>query len=228
MAHVGWLSWTTTLLVAGASLWQQSPALNTHLPVVGNTEAGALSQGKPQAAALDARPFSPPQPPIRYFDSGRVIDTGKDPQQRQAEPDLDQIELRDLDGNMHSLVDHRGHPVVIVNVNTWCPICAADLEELEITLWRQQTTCDVQFWGVSHGATRDDQIALEHELGLSFPLLNDPTGDILKLLSPRRAADSGDSMPLLWVIDGQGHIAYSAESREAGPLTDALHRILAN
>jgi cytochrome c biogenesis protein CcmG, thiol:disulfide interchange protein DsbE len=95
------------------------------------------------------------------------------------------FEIANLDGEMVSLKDHRGK-VVLVNIwATWCPPCREEMPSMERLYAAFQGT-DFEILAVSvdaptgeigpDGREGGDVADFVEEMGLTFPILHDPTG----------------------------------------------------
>lgn len=104
-----------------------------------------------------------------------------------------------LDGTVSSLADYRGK-VVLLNVwATWCLPCRAEMPSME-RLQRQFADTDFRVVAVSVDQERSAVVRqFARELGLTFDILHDPTGEI-----QRRYRTTG--VPESWVIDRSGSI----------------------
>lgn len=93
-----------------------------------------------------------------------------------------------LDGQQKSLQDYRGR-VILLNIwATWCPPCREEMPSME-ELSRTMAGTDFEIVAVSVDAEKvgglgwggnigGDVPAFVEELGLTFPILRDPSGDI--------------------------------------------------
>lgn len=79
-------------------------------------------------------------------------------------------QLRDLDGRLHRVSDHRGKWLVINFWATWCAPCLKEMPELE-RFYRQHRD-SAQVWGVTFEDSDKASIAAFVErLGVTFPIL---------------------------------------------------------
>ncbi len=102
-------------------------------------------------------------------------------------PDL---EVKDLDGGVVHLSDHSGD-VVLLNIwATWCPPCRAEMPSME-RLYQEIGGDGFEIMAVSIDAERGqfdmlgyrggDIRAFADSLGLTFPILHNPSGGIQRL-----------------------------------------------
>ncbi len=100
------------------------------------------------------------------------------------------FEVKNLDGGMARLSDHRGE-VVLVNIwATWCPPCVEEMPSME-RLYQKMGGDGFEIMAVSidvapggfdgDGNLGGDIRAFADSLRLTFPILHDPSGDIQQL-----------------------------------------------
>jgi peroxiredoxin len=100
------------------------------------------------------------------------------------------FEVKDLGGGLVRLSDHRGE-VVLVNIwATWCPPCREEMPSME-RLYQEVGENAFEIMAVSVDAElglldKDGQVggdiqAFADSLGLTFPMLHNPSGDIQRL-----------------------------------------------
>jgi peroxiredoxin len=98
--------------------------------------------------------------------------------------------VENLDGGLVRLSDHSGK-VVLVNIwATWCPPCRTEMPSME-RLYQRLNGEDFEIMAVSvdaelglldaAGEVGGDIEAFADSLGLTFPMLHDPSGDIQRL-----------------------------------------------
>lgn len=129
--------------------------------------------------------------------------------------------LKTLDEGQTSLSDYRGKVVVLNFWATWCPPCRAELPDFE------QAHRDRQGDGlVVLGVNTEEPAAVVRsfvdEIGLTFPILLDETGQVAR---EYRAA----GLPMTLVIDREGliqvrHVGYLS----AAKLDEYLSKVLGN
>ncbi len=97
------------------------------------------------------------------------------------------FEIADLEGNLVSLSDYSGQ-VVLVNIwATWCPPCREEMPSLQ-RLYESFADQPVEILAVSvdaalgevdrTGQPGGDVGAFAESMGLTFPILHDPSGEI--------------------------------------------------
>lgn len=107
--------------------------------------------------------------------------------------------LPDLSGRRHTLSQYRGKVIFLNLWATWCPPCREEMPGMQ-KLYRELAGSDFVMLAVSEDA--DGAAAVEpfvRELGLTFPVLLDPVGNL-----PHRLGITG--YPETFVIDRHGNI----------------------
>ena len=100
------------------------------------------------------------------------------------------FEVKDLDGGLARLSDHRGE-VVLLNIwATWCLPCRTEMPSME-RLYQELGEEEFEIMAVSVdaelglldevGEVGGDIQAFADSLGLTFPMLHNPSGDIQRL-----------------------------------------------
>jgi peroxiredoxin len=114
--------------------------------------------------------------------------------------------LQDVDGRAVRLSNFRGK-VVFLNVwTTWCPPCRTEMPAME-ALYQRLRDRDFVMLAVSADAEGRKVVApFVQELGLTFPVLLDPDGQV-----PRRYRVTG--YPETFIIDRNGRVV----AHEVGP-----------
>lgn len=139
-----------------------------------------------------------------------------------------------LDGGQVSLSDYRRDKVVLVNVwATWCGPCVVEMPSMQ-RLYESLSGEDFEIMAVSvdapfgqfdiGGRPGGDLQAFADELGLTFPILHNPSGDIQRLYQTTGVPES--------FIIGKDGIIYK---KVAGPTEwdsteneELVRRLLAN
>ncbi len=109
------------------------------------------------------------------------------------------FEVKDLAGGTARLSDHRGE-VVLVNIwATWCPPCLAEMPSIE-RLYQEVGDEGFEVMAVSieaelglfglDGMVGGDIQAFADSLGLTFPILHNPSGSIQRLYRTRLVPES--------------------------------------
>ncbi|MFZ9857302.1 MAG: TlpA family protein disulfide reductase [Roseiflexaceae bacterium] len=81
---------------------------------------------------------------------------------------------RDAQGATRSLADYRGQRVILNMWATWCEPCRSEMPDLD----RVHGTNDVVVIGINKGQNIDVIPPFIDEIGVSFPLISDPDGDV--------------------------------------------------
>lgn len=112
------------------------------------------------------------------------------------------FELPDDNGEMHSLSDYKGKPVILNFWATWCPPCRAELPSMNRG-WDKIKDDGIEMIAVNVGEDEDTIFAFMGEHPINFQVLLDQSGDMVKQWPVR-------GLPTTFVIDKEGHIVYRA------------------
>ena len=119
-------------------------------------------------------------------------------------------------GNVITLSDLRGRPVLINIWASWCRPCRAEMPAIQEVYAAYQ---DKGFIVLGVNATQQDSqdaaLAFAQEMGLTFPILLDQAGEVTRLYETR-------AFPTSFFIDEQGIVR---EVVVGGPMAEALLRI---
>lgn len=119
--------------------------------------------------------------------------------------------LRSLSSDqLTRLASFRGRPVVINFWASWCPPCKQEAPILE-RAWRTYKKTGVAFLGVDFHDVKSDAVRFVAAHGLTFPILQDGSGDITSRYGVVQA-------PETYLIDRQGRVALHI----AGPITKSV------
>jgi len=108
-----------------------------------------------------------------------------------------------LTGTRISLASYRGKAVVLNFWGSWCPPCRAEAPTLAV-LAEQYRSQDVSFLGDDVGDTTANALAFTHDIGITYPSVNDANYSIVQEFS--QVVPVGYT-PTTVVIDPTGHIA---------------------
>jgi thiol-disulfide isomerase/thioredoxin len=142
------------------------------------------------------------------------LDSGPGGQEQETAPDF-RFEV--FDGTTFSLAEHfadDGRPVVLNFWASWCPPCRAEMPDFDLVA---QANPEVRFIGVAVDDIESNARAFAAEIGVSYLLGFDPTGQAHVTL-PFVA------LPTTWIINGDGVIVHKVQ----GVMTaDLLEQTLA-
>ena len=114
--------------------------------------------------------------------------------------------------------------VVVVMKGTWCPVCVRQLEVLSGRA-RELSDLGAQVVGLSDDSP-EQNLKLETDSQLAFPVLGDPDHDVLRPLGLWRPGD-GHPLPAILVFDRCGVERARLEGRVPGERPEvALFRVL--
>lgn len=89
-------------------------------------------------------------------------------------------ELALFEGGTASLADFEGKPLVVNFWASWCPACVNELPEFQEA--QERIGDEVTFVGVANRDPRPAAEALAAEVGLTYTLMDDPSGDLFRSL----------------------------------------------
>jgi peroxiredoxin len=173
-------------------------------------DAAVLSRGNTEMEVAEAQEdiASPPPPitpvPLSNFAPPPNMPTAPYPQ--NAAPGFT---LNQLTGQSFTLNQLRGKPAIINFWATWCPPCRRELPALQAAYEARRN--DIGFVAVD---VKEDSAAVEafiKEMGLTFPVVVDPDGQVSDIAYEVRG------IPTTLFIDANGVVA----ARHVGPLDEA-------
>jgi peroxiredoxin len=138
---------------------------------------------------------------------GIVLDSPPMQLKASGERDVEAPEfaLADLAGNRVRLSDHRGNVVLLNFWATWCPPCRAEMPSME-KLYQVYRDRGLVILAISGDRTNRSTVeTFVQELGVTFPILLDPAGEVFAQYGVR-------GLPTSYLLDRRGRIV----SAEAG------------
>jgi thiol-disulfide isomerase/thioredoxin len=130
-----------------------------------------------------------------------------------------------LTGTPIRLASYRGKVVVLNFWGSWCAPCRAEGPTLAV-LAEQYRSKGVSFLGDDVGDTTANALAFTHDVGITYPSVNDSSYAVVQDFS--RVAAVGDT-PTTVVIDRTGHIAGLLIGEVSyQSMTTILHDVAAN
>ncbi|MBM4413392.1 MAG: TlpA family protein disulfide reductase [Chloroflexi bacterium] len=122
---------------------------------------------------------------------------------------------RDAQGTTRQLADYRGQRVILNMWATWCEPCRSEMPDLDRVHGRN----DVVVIGINKGQNIDVIPPFIDEIGVSFPLISDPDGDVSLAYGVR-------NLPTSVFIDREGFVrTISIGILSADALTLQLERL---
>ncbi len=123
--------------------------------------------------------------------------SGEAPPQKESAPDFI---LTLFDGDSFQLSRHKGKPVLINFLASWCIPCREEIPVLNL-VYREYEPKDVAFIGIAVDDTEDDAQEFVEKFELGFPAGIDKTGEI-------KEAYGIYGVPTTLFIDNKGIINY--------------------
>lgn len=123
-------------------------------------------------------------------------------------------------GGTISLADFRGRIVILNFWASWCGPCREEAPDLQAT-WLELRGEGVQVLGVDHQDDRQSATAFARDMGLTYPSVFDPTGEL--------ADEYGlIGLPTTFVIDERGRIRWMFTGKvDRAGLREALDDVMA-
>jgi peroxiredoxin len=135
---------------------------------------------------------------------------------------LPSVLLKDGDGKTvnTSTLQNEGKPFIISFFATWCKPCLRELEAIHEVYadWQEET--GVQLIVVSENEAQDAQkaIAALKAQDWNYQLLLDPNGEFKRALGV-------NLLPTVFIIDGNGKIAFSRTGYNAGSEEELIEKV---
>lgn len=117
-------------------------------------------------------------------------------------PPAPEIDLVDLDGQRHTLAQHRGKVLIVNFWATWCPPCREEMPSME-RAWQAVKDEGILLLGINVGESEDQVWTFTSNYPVSFPLLLDQDSRTIEAWPVR-------GLPTTFVVDPQGRLAYRA------------------
>ncbi len=94
---------------------------------------------------------------------------------------LGNFTLTDVTGKQVRLSDYAGRPVLINAWATWCPPCQAEMPDLN-AYYKAHSSQGFVILAINAGETAAQASAFANQLGLTFPILLDPSESLMDTL----------------------------------------------
>ena len=117
-------------------------------------------------------------------------------------PPAPEIDLVDLDGQRHTLAQHRGKVLIVNFWATWCPPCREEMPSME-RAWQAVKDEGILLLGINVGESEDQVWTFTSNYPVSFPLLLDQDSKTIEAWPVR-------GLPTTFVVDPQGRLVYRA------------------
>ena len=155
-------------------------------------------------------PAAPMSQDLQQADEGTQEAEGEESEEAEAPEKAALGELapgftaKDQDGEEHALASYRGKIVILEWINPECPYVQRHHEAKTMTtLAERYADRDVVWIGVdsSNFVKPEDSKAFQEKYGVSYPVLQDPSGEIGRSYEAR-------TTPHLYIIDAEGVLRY--------------------
>lgn len=110
--------------------------------------------------------------------------------------------LPDTDGKMHDINEWRGKIVVLNFWATWCPPCRREMPSMQ-RMWQKVKGKGVQVLAINVGEDADTIFEFLGSYPVSFPLLMDRDGSVVKQFPVT-------GLPTTYIVDPRGKVVYRA------------------
>ncbi len=107
------------------------------------------------------------------------------------------VEFENFDGEVRTISDLQGQPVVLNFWASWCPPCVAEMPYIESV--HQDLGDEIQFLGMNTQDSMGPALDLVDETGVTYELGLDPNGDIFRTFSVF-------TMPMTFFINADGEV----------------------
>ena len=94
----------------------------------------------------------------------------------ESELPTDSFEL--FTGSDATFAEFEGEPLVINFWASWCPACVGELPEFQSV--HEERGDEVTFLGIANADIRSESVGLADEVGLTYQLADDPSGDLFR------------------------------------------------
>jgi peroxiredoxin len=211
---VGWLA--LALLSGGLLGCATTPSPEQAVALTATAASHLVATRTPDPANAST---ATPVPRQSEISSETGLTTGT--QVGQMAPDFT---LRDSSGQMVSLSDFRGRPVVMIFWASWCPYCKEELpllQEMSVKYGEQGlVVLGVDLLG-SKGETQEKALAFVKEKKISFPILFDEGAQVFRNYL-------GRGIPILIFVDRDGIVASNYPGAMAAQSLEAqIQRLVA-
>ena len=142
---------------------------------------------------------------VGFSSAGDKSDKAKDKGSIAIGQPAPQFALQDQNGKTHNLADYNGKYVVLEWFNNECPYVVKHYQSNTMTnLAKKYADKDVVWLAINTtaGKTNNDNKAIAGEWNISYPILNDSTGQVGKQYGAK-------TTPHMFIIDKTGNVVYA-------------------
>lgn len=135
---------------------------------------------------------------------------------------LPAVELRDLDGKAvnTATLSNDGKPFILSFFATWCKPCLRELKAINEVYadWQDETGVKVVIVSIDEGQNTERVKPLVNGLGWEYEVLLDPNSDFKRAMNV-------NLIPHVFIIDGEGNIAYSHSGYTEGAEEELINKV---
>ncbi|MBV8245802.1 MAG: TlpA family protein disulfide reductase [Candidatus Eremiobacteraeota bacterium] len=133
------------------------------------------------------------------------------------------LKMRVLDGPQFSLVEHRGHPVLLVMFATWCAPCNEEMPHI-VNIAQSYEAAGLYTVAVNFREKDNPVRDFRKKFGITFPIAMDEDGAFTDVL---QGGNGSIGIPSLLLIDKAGYLScYTAGGLDEATLRDAIAKLL--
>jgi peroxiredoxin len=136
-----------------------------------------------------------------------------------AKPKAPSFKLENMDGEIITLDQYKGRPVIINFWATWCPPCREELPSMN-RAWEKIKNEDIAMVAINVGEDEDTIFAFMGDYPINFDLLLDTTGEIIGQWPIK-------GLPTTFVLDAEGRLVYRAIGGREWDAEDLLDNVRA-
>lgn len=174
---------------------------------------GSTSEPTAQPIPTPTTPTPPPATETSATETPAASQEQKPTPAPQLAPDFSKPDLLDSNHTVR-LSDYRGHIVFLNFWASWCPPCRAEMPDFETVF--EEYDGEIIVLGVGIQDDPDKLLTFANSIGITYPIISDPVGEIARHYSVR-------SLPTTYLINPQGEVASVAVG---GVNRDALENVI--
>lgn len=119
-----------------------------------------------------------------------------------SKPKAPNFSLKNMDGEIITLDNYKGRPVIVNFWATWCPPCRKELPSMN-RAWEKIKDENIAMVAINVGEDEDTVFAFTGSYPIIFDLLLDVSGEVIGTWPIK-------GLPTTFVLDAAGHLVYQA------------------